>query len=933
MDKQPESVKQKQDKPAVVVERAAAAGGKMAIPQRQLEQMRPTLVIGAGGSGQFILTCLKGILQGSYGDQWRQRIRLLAFDTTEEAFQVQGPSGLVALEPNDEFYDIGNVPVGSIMHNIDRQKTIKERLGPVMAKLPAGVLRSGSKQIRAFGLMALLWNYTIVDEQLQRALWKLAGRHQADAAVTQQQGINVFICGSLVGGTGSGIMLDLAHLVRDRFTNLGTQAEFCHLTGVGILPQAFYGIKGPNMLPNTGAFLQELNHLMVKGDFQARYTDGRLVQSREAPFDIFYVVDGIDQSGRTWPDVYAVAAMTAQCIYLQMATQLGRKGENDFDNLDEVLSGLAADGQGTFLGSFGKGDLVFDAPAVAGICTRWYLVELLQQIWLQPADPGMVRQHTEPLLDTIRGERIRPLLLHDPETEGDLQHDLVQPGWLRRKPAAEVAGEAARYVTDYGQARVAEKMLPQIGRNGQALAAARRQQWTTWLQSLLFTSQVSLSTLLAILQRLGDHLGERVKMAQKAVAEQERLQARQEQAVAQLETALSKAAASFPFGRRGRIHGALDRYFRAAQALYHVQTALHVARAELATWHELHHWSRTHATGISRLRERLVSLATQIEMEAGRQMQQVAAGGVATISLADFTYVQKVYGRFKPAWASIRDRLGDPLSLCHLEAAGLARHLLDALRPHFKGIAAMTVEEVVKERTAEMSPRARQQQLFQLATPSWNLDRARLPDGGAGLVRLEVLGVPDATASLFEGGPTLVSTHDAHRLTALVVAAGAPPSALQQHALYVQAMAQVQGKRPLHILPDFLVTADQGQLVFALASIFGLIYSQGTFFYYRPADSLENPLKLANGLGNAIQAFSEQEGLINETRERVEREIARLGLREAISILADYYNSIPEGNTALDEQLRQLKRLVRDYTDGLRRIDAFSAGINDTTGP
>ena len=122
---------------------------------------------------------------------------------------------------------------------------------------------------------------------------------------------------------------------------------------------------------------------------------------------------------------------------------------------------------------------------------------------------------------------------------------------------------------------------------------------------------------------------------------------------------------------------------------------------------------------------------------------------------------------------------------------------------------------------------------------------------------------------------------------------------------------------------------DQGRLFFALGSIFGIIYSQGTFFYFQPADPLESALKLANGLSNAIHVFSEQETLVNEVSERVEGQIAQLGLQEAIAILAEYYTVPPNGNTPVDEQLRELKRLVRDYVDGLRRIDAFSVGIHE----
>ncbi|MCB8944027.1 MAG: hypothetical protein H6658_09760 [Ardenticatenaceae bacterium] len=896
--------------------------------KQQLAQMRPTLLIGAGGSGQYILTFLKAMLEARFADEWQSRIRLLAFDTTEETIQVQGPHGLISLEPGSEFFDIGNIPVGSIMRNIDSQVAIKERLGSVLSRLPAGVLRSGSKQLRPFGLMALLWNHPQVNEQLRRALWQLAGRNQTNGSQTQQQGINVFICGSLVGGTGSGTTLDLAHLIREAFTDLGTQAEFCHITGIGVLPQAFYGIKGPNMWPNTAAYLQELNHLMVKGNFQARYPDGRLIQSREAPFNIYYVVDGVDQQGRTWSDIYAVSAMAAHCIYLQMGTQLGQKGENAFDNLDEVLTGLTHEGQGTFLASFGKGDLLFNAPAVAAICTHWLLAERLQTVWLAAADPEVVGQTSHTLLAAIQSDQMRPHLRQDRDTKSEFHYTITPPAWLSRLPMGEISSETTRYLAEFEQARLAETILPHIARNGQELAATQQGVWQEWVQAVLLSPEMSLNSVLQVIQQLQSWLTTHLEENQRVLVEQERQLSRLEQVRTQAGTAVSQAAASFPLGRQGRVREALAYTFRTAQELADSRISVHMLRAEQSVWHQLQQWLRQQLSQLNTLRERLGSLAQQVEGKAAQQLEQVAHGGVAAVSLADAAYVRRLYGRYKPNWVDIREQIPNPLTLTMLSAADLKQRLLATLQPAFTAIRELDVEQVIQDRKDEMSLRARRQQLFELATPSWNVDRARLPEGGANLVRLEVLGVPDATQSYFEGEPMLVSTHDPYRLTALVVAAGAPPLALQQYDQFMAAMEQAKGKRPLHILPDFLTTADQGRLLFALGSIFHLIYSQGTFFYYRPADPLDNPLKLANGLSNALEAFAEQEELVTEVNERIEAQIAQLGLRDAIQVLTSYYSQAPNGNTTVDDQLRELKRLVRDYTDSLRRIDAFNTGMN-----
>ena len=244
----------------------------------------------------------------------------------------------------------------------------------------------------------------------------------------------------------------------------------------------------------------------------------------------------------------------------------------------------------------------------------------------------------------------------------------------------------------------------------------------------------------------------------------------------------------------------------------------------------------------------------------------------------------------------------------------------------------MSIETVIAERAGEMTPPARRQQLFRLATPSWSVERARLPEGGAHLVRLQVMGVPDRNQTLFDQEPMLVSTNDPYRLVALVVAAGAPQSALTQYDQYQAAMDGMRGRTPLYVLPTFLAEGNQAELAFALGSIFGLIRSQGTYFYYQPSDPLQNPVRLGNGLGNAIKTLAAQEMLAREALDRVDSQIARMGLQKAIETLTAYYTAVPDGRTKLDDTMRELKQRVRRYADELRQIDAFSSGLDQWPG-
>ena len=895
----------------------------------QLQSMRPTLIILLGGSGHLVALHLKAALTLRFGPEWRSKIRILVFDTTEEPFALEAGGRYMRLEPSSEFFHIGNVPVPNILRNIHNLDSIRERFGSVLNQLPAGSLRNGAKSIPPLGLMALYWHYPEIYKQIRNALWELAERAQHGAEIVlQQQGINVIICSSLVGGTGSGLLVDVGALVRSLFDDLGVQGEFCHITGLAFLPQVFPNLPPTNLYANAAASLQEINELMVNGNFVARYPDGRRVHIRQALFDLFYVLDGVDERGQTWSGINEIAAMAAEGIYLQMGSQLGRKGENVFDNIDEVLLGQTDEGEGTFLSSFGLGYLEFPAPAVAELCSRWLLIEQIENAWLQPGGEGAASDQSATLLRSVTPGQLNSKLQRDPEG-GELRLDLRLPGWLKNKSFEDVAGEAVRYVRDYGHVRVNEGILRKIEQNVQATVQREAEAWLEWANGSLFAPDISLLQLKAVVESSQLQLQAWMKESHSQLATLGKTQERQAVALGQAETAVMKAVQSLLIGRRGRVNQALEQLFTTAGELYATQIQIGLLQAQRQVWSELSTSLEAIERRVRRLADRLAAIAAENTVATTRQLEWLQDGGVSRLSLADEQYVRALYEEHAPQQLNMQVRLagGEPLALCELATAELGRTLLAAVDSLFEPIRQMTVEEVIEARSDEMSSRARRQQLFKLATPSWNVDRARLPEGGSEMKRIEVMGVPNAARTIFDNETTLVSTHDPHRLTALVVVAGAPPSALQQYERYQQALEKVRKLRPVFVLPQFLAEAGQARLAFALGSIFGFIYNQGAHFYYRPGDELKSPQHLENGLAKAIAALEAEDGLVREIMDRVEAQIARLGLQTAIETFTEYYSSVPEGRTALDELVRELKQLVRDYTEELRQINDYSSGL------
>lgn len=898
---------------------------------RQLEQIRPSVFLLLGGTGQQIGVNLKGNLIRTFGDAYREKIVLLSFDSTEEPFSAVVNDELVRLEPGSEFFNIGQVPIGRIKHNLDRHHAIRERLGAHIDRLPSVMRGNGMKMIRPAALVAYYWHYQLIHEELGKAIWRLAGRDVAGPQeIDQEQGLNIYIVGSLVGGTGSGLLLDMAYDARSQVTELGMQSEYCTITGLGVLAQAFRGVTGRNLYANGGAALKELTHLMLNERFEARYPNGHVVDMQEAPFNLFYVVDGVDERGRTWNGIQDVAAMAADGLFLQMASQIGRRGDNAFDNVDEILIGRTREGEPTFLSSFGLAYLEFDAPGVAALFSRWLALEMTGAQWLRPANPEAAATAAAEHLQRVAPAQLGSLLRIDPETGGEMYIDMRIPSWLTDKRHDVLPADAAQHVRAYGRVRIGEEMTAQINRNAQRIIERERAAWDAWLSGVLFAPEYSFDLIGDVYRVAQAGLAERLAGGQRRLAETDAEVEGLTTALEQAEKSLVQVSGSLPIGRGGRMRQALAGYFQAAEALFDRQLEQAELRGSLLTWSTI----VQHLAGSSRavrfVRERVVAISEMWQQEGESRLRQLQTNGGSRLSLADEDYIRQLYGQVHPGRVSLSTLVNpgdEPLRVLGLDQAELQRLILERLSASFAAVGRMTIEDVLRQRNSEMSLRARRRQIFQLATPSWSIDHTRLPDGGASLERLEILGVPDETDTQFKEELSRVSTHDPHRIIAYVMVAGAAPSSLQQYGQYEQALIQARGLFPVHVLPEFMVEVNQGQLAFALGSIFQLIQNEGSHFYYQPADELQERRRLGQGLANAVDFMSTQEGLTREIMERVDSRIAHLGLQRAIEILAEYYTAVPEGRTKLDSIARDLKRQVRAYAEELQQIREFSGGL------
>jgi hypothetical protein len=277
---------------------------------------RPALLIGLGGTGQWVLTYVKKeLLDYTRGEGVPKEVRLIAFDTTrpieekksktkeEEPIVVEG----VRLE-TDEFYHLGG-NIERIVREIaeeNRHSHISSWLQAktYLTRLGAGqyMLEEGAGQMRPFGRMAVFKDLesnpenSVIFGTLRDAIQDIRRE------VTDESNLEISIIASLAGGTGAGMAVDVAHIVRTIAENAIGTKNFV-IRGFFVLPRAFHLIPGgdnPEMRARAFAAIRELSRFItVFGDReypmiyntheQFRDTLQRPVKKRL--FDLCYLVD------------------------------------------------------------------------------------------------------------------------------------------------------------------------------------------------------------------------------------------------------------------------------------------------------------------------------------------------------------------------------------------------------------------------------------------------------------------------------------------------------------------------------------------------------------------------------------------------------------------------------------------------------------------
>ncbi|HET6574426.1 MAG TPA: tubulin-like doman-containing protein [Fimbriiglobus sp.] len=383
----------------------------------------PALVVAVGATGLAVLKKLRQLVRDRFGNpELVPTLRCLYLDTDPDAVAAatQGPD---ALSGREVILARLNRPAHYLQDN---------PLPNVEAWLPPGLLYRLPKNpgpangVRAFGRLAFCDNYRTIAQRIRQEIETFLTDDPLDRAA-EATGLGVrtnrmraYVLAGLGGGTGSGMAVDLAYVLKHELRGVGYRKP--EAVGVLLLPPADKSAAKSLALANTCAALTEVHHFASGNRYQTRFDANEApVLDTEGPFARCAVVP-LPRAPKE-RDQSRSYGLAARVLYLELLTPAGRVA-------DDARAVYVADpGRGAALAQpFGLYRLTWPRVELVAAAARRFNQRLLQR-WA-----GKEAGHLKEPIGTWLAEQWSKLQL-DP-TAVVARFDRVVRDQLREEPEA-----------------------------------------------------------------------------------------------------------------------------------------------------------------------------------------------------------------------------------------------------------------------------------------------------------------------------------------------------------------------------------------------------------------------------------------------------------------------------------------------------------------
>jgi len=425
---------------------------------------RPSLVIGLGGTGRETIRFLKRRFFETNNGKLPDLVRLLCFDTTEEANEsILGQNGNDIVLTSSEFWNLGGYNVDRQVQSIQGMVEYKEILAWFPKELRPGQVDQGAQITRPIGRLSLLLKEKKVRALIREAMKQLHLIWKKRYKDTKES-MDVYFISSLCGGTGSGMFIDLPYI-----TEVAADEEKIksfQRIGILLLPSAFSTSLSSDLMMraegNTYAALKELDYFMEQARFDYIPWQGRSKRIEKRPFDACYLMDTTNENELKLENQSSAMQLIAESLFLKISTQIGRAGAQEENNIFGGLGvlGQTASGKLTAYSAFGVAFATYPVDDIVKFCSSRLTKEIVSSIFLndkvnREALIGEIENYLKGL-GLLEDQIIERIMTEDKEGQIEKINVNITTAMFKDYTDVELIGILRNFVESYRRDRISK---------------------------------------------------------------------------------------------------------------------------------------------------------------------------------------------------------------------------------------------------------------------------------------------------------------------------------------------------------------------------------------------------------------------------------------------------------------------------------------------
>lgn len=925
--------------------------------------IRRTLLIGLGGTGQKVLVQLKARFIRNFGGV-PPVVEFLSFDTDPTAEQAQVDGQVVRLVPGTELVSITGVQTANIVQHLDRYPAIQSWIAEDKEKIPTAAIQMGARMVRPLGRLALFWHIETVKTKMEAAVRRLNDLKLGGEGGGEKRGTNVFIISSVCGGTGSGAVLDVAYLARKVIQDLGLSPEMCFISGILALPSVFPTVDRIGIQSNAYACLNELDYFMQTESIQwdQDYGNPRVPPisfTNLRPFNICYLIDGINENAQGLSGLENLAPMIAEAVYLQIGSQVGKTNDSLFDNVDTLTGKVMNHDEGRFkptaYSSLGTASLIYPLNKIVDLCANRLGLDLVDNSVLHDvSDPARVEGAVNSFLQANQLQDQSLLSAVARDDKNTLLRVVIDPRTLDRFKDAEIL-TATQQLLARAEAQVENQYSQVLDGNKKVLSDRLIASLANEVNRLVDDPVGGLKMTIAFLEKLDTTLAATRGALETA---RETTDRRAGMKADQTLGLLSQAVRSGnPLGKGGRIKEARNRHVETQQNILAARFESRKCEVSIAILANLSANIQTRRAALQRTVERLVAIKSQFgayveRYGAGRPRTDfVLATDITTDADIERTYQDHFTSLGAAPAINLMNSKGPLHTWLEMDQVALSDRILAYTRSVFADLQEVNIENIILEKRGNVDPRRRKEDLIDRSVPFWNYRTAGILGADfRGVSQIIAIGVPDRERSIYkdmvEQNQILTSTFDSHQITVMQTKHGIPLFSLTQYTDFKQSHDYVLQNeiKPLYVIPQVRPGGEKAKLIFALGMAYGYVFKSGPNYYILPEDIGRQPIRLNQGMEASLRGFRNDPNLLNQVTSQVENQMSNEGNLVAIQTLERWYpepyvfelkggairtnidrtamvrdNTIGRANSTNYELVQQMRDAVKSYIENVLR--------------